>query len=283
VINVMERGSASMGRINAIFETEPAITVQSPRRMDSIRGDIEIRNLDFSYNGKPVLQEVSFAIRAGEVLAIVGKTGSGKTTLANLLCHLYPVPRNRIFIDQTDINDIDLSVLRKNIGYVPQDSFLFSESIRQNIAMGKPSASDAEVAAAAQVSNVYPDIVGFPNQFQTRVGERGITLSGGQKQRVTISRALLIDPRILILDDALSSVDTYTEEQILAGLSTEMKGRSVVLISHRISTVKLADLILVLDAGRVVERGTHDELLTLQGHYARLHEQQLLREELGIE
>jgi ATP-binding cassette subfamily B protein len=285
VINVVERGSASMGRINKILEEQPEIPDNRdpqppPEEQD---GHLEVRNLTFSYNGTEVLQGVSFSIQAGKVLAIVGRTGSGKSTLANLICHLYPVPQGTIFFGGRDLNEIPPSHLRSQIGYVPQDTFLFSETIRDNISLGRFDSSFEDVKDAARKSNILEDIEGFPNTFQTQVGERGITLSGGQKQRIAISRALLTDPRLLILDDALSAVDTYTEEQILQGLSGETRGKTVILISHRISTIKNADQVLVMDQGKIVERGTHESLLESGGQYAQLYRRQLIREELGIE
>ncbi|MBI4446279.1 MAG: ABC transporter ATP-binding protein [Acidobacteria bacterium] len=284
VINIFERGSASMGRINELLDHQPEVLEGgSKETLARLKGDINIRNLSFSYNGFPVLRNVDLQARAGETIAIVGSTGSGKTTLVNLLCRLYPVERGTIFIDGIDINDIPLSILRKNIGYVPQDTFLFSETVAENIAFGKPESSRLDVENAAHISNIWPEIQHFPRKFETFVGERGITLSGGQKQRIAISRALLVDSPILILDDALSSVDTYTEEQILRKLSGELKNRTALLISHRVSTVKMADQIIVLQEGRVVERGTHDELLSAGGFYADLYQKQLLREELGVE
>lgn len=283
VINIFERGSASLGRINAILETQPEIRDENPLAVRALTGNIAVRNLTFSYHGSPVLRNIDFEIRAGQTIAIVGSTGSGKSTLVNLLCRLYPVARGTIAIDGIDINDIPLQVLRKNVGYVPQDTFLFSETVKENVAFGQPESGFDAVEAAARISNIWPEIQHFPKRFDTFVGERGITLSGGQKQRIAISRALLIDPRILILDDALSSVDTYTEEQILQRLAEELKDRTAILISHRVSTVKMADQILVLDQGRMVERGTHEELLQAGGYYADLYEKQLLKEELGVE
>ncbi len=283
VINTFERGSASMGRINRILHTQPEIRDERPKRVSELNGSIEVKNLTFSYNGASVLKDIQFQVRAGETLAIVGGTGSGKSTLVNLLCRLFPVPAGAIRIDGIDINDIPLATLRKSIGYVPQVTFLFSETVEENIAFGRPEADRRAVEKVSVVSDIWPDIQDFRRKFDTFVGERGITLSGGQKQRIAISRALLTEPKVLILDDALSSVDTYTEERILRRLSEELAGRTAILISHRVSTVKLADQILVLKDGRIVERGTHRELLQAGGQYSDLYEKQLLKEELGME
>lgn len=283
VINIVERGSASMARIQAILQAEPDIVDERPEPVESLGGQVEVRNLTFSYNGTPVLRNVSFEVPKGHCVAIVGSTGSGKSTLVNLLARLYPVPPGTVFLDGVDINRIPLQTLRKNIGYVPQDTFLFSETVRNNIAFGDLTVPSDQVEEASRISNIWGDIQDFPNKFETPVGERGITLSGGQKQRIAISRALLVDPRILILDDALSAVDTQTEEQILERLTEELQDRTAILISHRISTVKSADQILVLNNGMIVERGTHAELLEAGGYYADLYEKQLLREELGVE
>lgn len=283
VINIFERGSASMSRIQMILDSRPEIGDAPDVHEMDVEGNLEVRDLTFAYNGARVLDRVSFRVPAGSTLAIVGPTGSGKSTLVNLMLRLYRVPPDTIFLDGIDINQVPLKTLRKNVGYVPQDTFLFSETIRKNIAFGEIDASFDRVEEASRVSNIWPDIQDFPDKFETFVGERGITLSGGQKQRIAISRALLIDPRILILDDSLSSVDTQTEERILQRLSEELRGRTAILISHRISTVKSADRILVLRDGRIVEQGTHDELLRAGGQYAGLYEKQLLREELGVE
>ena len=283
VINIFERGSASMGRMNQIFQSQPEIRDEHPTPISQLKGNIEVKNLTFSYNGVPVLKNISFQLGSGETLAIVGRTGSGKSTFVNLLCRLYRVPKGSIFIDGLDINEIPLKTLRESVGYVPQETFLFSETIQQNISFGRPEASFKAIQENSKISNILPDIQTFPGQFETFVGERGITLSGGQKQRIAISRALLVDPEILILDDALSSVDTDTEEKILSRLSGEISKRTVILISHRISTVKMADQILVLDNGAIIEQGTHEDLLRAEGHYANLYERQLLKEELGVE
>lgn len=283
VINIFERGSASMGRINEIFQSQAEIRDEQPQTIFQLKGNIRIKDLTFSYNGTPVLKNINVEIRAGQTLAIVGKTGSGKSTLVDLISRLYRVPRGTVFVDDVDINDIPLETLRRSIGYVPQETFLFSETVEENIAFGRPDIDFESIEECSKVSNIWPDIQDFPKKFKTFVGERGITLSGGQKQRIAISRALLVDPQILILDDALSSVDTHTEERILERLSGELANRTVILISHRISTVKMADQIIVLDQGSIVERGTHQELLEAGGPYADLHEKQLLKEELGVE
>jgi ATP-binding cassette subfamily B protein len=283
VMNIVERGSASMARLRTILEAEPDIRDEAPRPITELTGRIEVKGLTFSYGESTVLRDLHFRIEAGRTVAIVGSTGSGKSTLVSLLCRLQPVPPGGVFFDGVDINEIPLAVLRKHIGFVPQDTFLFSDTVRRNIAFGLPQAPLEAVEQAAEVSRIQPDIQSFPDRYETFVGERGITLSGGQKQRIAISRALLINPRILILDDALSSVDTHTEEQILQHLAEELRGRTAIIISHRISTVKMADHILVLDRGRIVERGAHAELLAAGGYYADLYEKQLLREELGVE
>ena len=282
VINTFERGSASMARINRILRTQPDVTDADTLPVEEIEGRLEVRNLTFSYDGSLVLKDLAFEVPSGKTLAIVGSTGSGKSTLVHLLCRLYPVSRGRIFIDGMDVNDIPLATLRRSIGCVPQDTFLFSESIRDNLTFGVPDASDRSIRDAAHTSNILGEIQDFPQEMSTFVGERGLTLSGGQKQRMTIARALLTNPKILILDDSLSSVDTYTEEEILNRLAPFIAGRTTILISHRISTVKGADQILVMDRGRIVQRGRHPELLQATGHYAEMHRKQLLERELGI-
>jgi ATP-binding cassette subfamily B protein len=283
VVNLLERGRASMQRLNYILDTVPGIRDASGvAQQFQVEGAIEFRNLSFSYNGVPTLRNVSLSIPKGKTVAIVGATGSGKTTLVQLIPRLYNAPPNSLFIDGVPIERIPLEVLRESIGFIPQDTFLFSETIRENIAFGVESATDAQVQRAAEISNIDPDVQSFPNRYETLVGERGITLSGGQKQRTAISRAVVRDPKILILDDSLSSVDTYTEEQILRGLKDVMRDRTSILISHRVSTVKDADEIVVLDGGQIVERGTHAQLLERDGYYAELHRRQLLEEELAV-
>jgi ATP-binding cassette subfamily B protein len=286
VINITQRGTASMGRINEIFSEQPEIRDLSrvaqpvaavPREM---RGDIEFRNLNFSYNGTPVLYGVSLTIPAGSSLAIVGPTGSGKSTLVSLIPRVYDAPSGEVLIDGRPIREFPLDVLRRNIGFVPQETFLFSDTVRENIAFGAEDASEEDVRRAAEAASIAADIEGFPEKYDTLVGERGITLSGGQKQRTAIARALIRDPRILVLDDALSSVDTYTEEKILNHLRQIMRGRTTIFISHRVSTVRNADRIAVLHGGRIVELGTHDELIALNGYYTDLYNKQLLEQEL---
>lgn len=280
VINVVERGRASMGRLSYILEAVAGVRDSVDAVSPEIRGEIEFRHLTFSYNGTPVLRDVSLHVPAGGTLAVVGPTASGKTTLANLIPRLYNPPSGSVLIDGVPVEKIRLEHLRRAIGYVPQDTFLFGETIYENIAFGVESPEPGRVEEAARVSNILPDIEGFPKGFETVLGERGITLSGGQKQRTTISRAVVRDPRILILDDSLSSVDTYTEEEILSRLASVMRNRTSILISHRVSTVRNADEIVVLDGGRITERGTHDALIQLDGHYASLYRKQLLEEEL---
>jgi ATP-binding cassette, subfamily B, multidrug efflux pump len=283
VINIFQRGTASMGRINQILAEKPEITdsdaiVATP---EPIRGDIEFRGLNFAYNGTPVLHDINLRIPAGSSLAVVGPTGSGKTTLVNLIPRIYDAAPESVLIDGRPIRQFPLALLRQNIGFVPQETFLFSETLRENIAFGKEDATEDEVRSAAEAASIAADIEGFPEQYKTMVGERGITLSGGQKQRTAIARAILRNPRILILDDALSSVDTHTEDKILNHLREVMRDRTTIFISHRVSTVRNADQIAVLHGGRIVELGTHDELIAQNGYYTDLYNKQLLEEELA--
>jgi ATP-binding cassette subfamily B protein len=285
VMNLLQRGVASLGRLNSIFLARPEIDDRDvpAQPLTSLRGEIEFRNLTFSYNGRPVLRNINLRIPAGKTVAIVGATGSGKSTLVGLIPRLYDASAGNLLVDGVPIRQIPLQVLRAHIGFVPQETFLFSESIRENIKFGTAAASDAEAERAAEISHILPDVRSFARGFDTLVGERGLTLSGGQKQRAAISRAVIRDPRILILDDALSSVDTYTEEKILRHLTEVMAGRTTLLISHRVSTIRNADEILVLHAGEIVERGTHEELLALNGYYTELYNKQLIEEELEKE
>jgi ATP-binding cassette subfamily B protein len=298
VTNLLERGMASWKRMLTVMETIPAIRDEAAvertasvagagvdqSRMSRVQGAIEFRNLSFVYGSREVLTNVSFAVKAGDTVAIVGATGSGKSTLVNLLPRLHNPPRGTVFIDGRDVRDIPLTELRGIVGFVPQEPFLFSDTLADNIAFGLPGLKQearARVEVAASVAQLDKDVRDFPHGYETIVGERGITLSGGQKQRTAIARAVVTDPRILILDDALSAVDTYTEEEILSRLRGIMKDRTAIIISHRISTVRDADQIVVLEAGRLVEKGTHDELIRTGGHYAELYKKQLLEEELA--
>jgi ATP-binding cassette, subfamily B, multidrug efflux pump len=304
VINIFQRGTASMVRIEEILSQQPEIrdeaepaasyelraTSQSIARGSqlaarSLTGEIEFRNLNFAYNGASVLKDINLRIPAGSSLAIVGPTGSGKTTLVSLIPRIYDAAPGAVLIDGRPLREFPLDSLRRNIGFVPQETFLFSDTIRENIAYGV-SREDAtptldEIKAAAEAANIAQDIESFPEGYNTTVGERGITLSGGQKQRTAIARALLRSPRILILDDALSSVDTHTEDKILNHLREIMRGRTTIFISHRVSTVRNADAIAVLHQGRIVELGTHDQLIARNGYYTDLYNKQLLEEELA--
>ena len=284
VINIFQRGMASMGRMNQIMTIEPAIKDSDETRdISEIRGEIEFRNLtlDYTGGGEPALDNINLRIEPGQTVAFVGAVGSGKSSLMNLVPRLLDAEPGQVLIDGRPIREIPLKVLRSSIGYVPQETFLFSETIAGNIAFGVESTSTGEIERAATEAGIADDIREFPKGFETLVGERGITLSGGQKQRTAIARALIRRPRILILDDALSSVNTYTEERILQHLREIMRGRTSLIVSHRVSTVKDADLIVVLDRGRIAERGTHDELIARGGIYAELYEKQLLEEELA--
>jgi ATP-binding cassette subfamily B multidrug efflux pump len=289
VINIFQRGTASMGRINQILVEKPEIEdseevrsrMSESRNPAQIRGEIEFRHLNFSYNGTPVLHDIDLRIPAGTSLAIVGPTGSGKTTLVDLIPRIYDAEPGAVFIDGIPIREYPIATLRSNLGFVPQETFLFSETVRENIAFGKEDATDEDVRSAARAASIADEIEGFPEQYRTLVGERGITLSGGQKQRTAIARAIIRNPRILILDDALSSVDTQTEDKILNHLREIMRGRTTIFISHRVSTVRNADRIAVLHAGRIVELGTHDELVAKDGYYTDLYNKQLLEEELA--
>jgi ATP-binding cassette, subfamily B, multidrug efflux pump len=281
VINLFQRGTASLIRVNEIMQEQPEIKDAPGAQPREIQGEIEFRGLNFHYDGKPVLHDLNLRIPAGSSLAIVGPTGSGKTTLVSLIPRIYDAEPGTVLIDGLPIRDYSIASLRKNIGFVPQETFLFSDRIRENIALGVDSATDEQIHNAADAANIAADIESFPDGYDTMVGERGITLSGGQKQRTAIARALIRNPKILILDDALSSVDTHTEDKILNHLRDVMRGRTTIFISHRVSTVRNADRIAVLHSGRIVELGTHDELLALNGYYSDLYNKQLLEEELA--
>lgn len=283
VINVLQRGSASMERLNILFNEKPEVYDDPAivKSVESLRGQIEFRNLSFAYpDGTQALKNINIKLEAGKTLAIIGRTGSGKTTLVNLLLRMYNSPPGQLLIDGIDINEIPLTLLRESIGYVPQDNFLFSDTIANNIGFAG-SFSYAEIEEAARQAQVYDNIIEFPYKFETMSGERGVTLSGGQKQRIAIARALIKDPAILILDDCLSAVDTQTEEKILQGLRRIMKGRTSIIISHRISTVEDADEIIVLEDGAIAERGTHDYLVQRGGLYQHLYFKQQLEKKVS--
>jgi ATP-binding cassette subfamily B protein len=292
VVNLFQRGTASVTRINELLTAEPAIDDRAadpaiPADL-KLRGEIEFRDLSFAYptdaaaQPTEVLRNISLKIPAGGSLAIVGPTGSGKSTLVSLIPRLYDAPHGSVLLDGRPLRDYPLDVLRASIGFVPQETFLFSEMLRENIALGAPAATDDEVFRAAETAHIRKEFDEFPKGFATMVGERGVTLSGGQKQRTAIARATLRDPGVLILDDALASVDTYTEERILDELRRVMHGRTTILISHRVSTARHADRIAVLVQGRVAEYGSHEQLLDQNGYYASLFQKQLLEEELAV-
>ncbi len=282
VLNLIQRASASMNRINEIMDTKPLISdgKETDVSITSLHGQIEFRNVSFAYNSTPVLKNISLKIPAGSSLAIVGPTGSGKSTLVHLIPRLIDATAGEVLIDGVNIRRIPLKVLRSHIGLVPQETFLFSETLAENISFGLEQAPLEEIERVAAISTIRDDLENFPDRYQTLIGERGINLSGGQKQRTAISRALLRKPKILILDDALSSVDTYTEEKIIASLRENYFQQTTIMISQRVSTIKHADLIIVLNDGEIIEQGTHEQLLAKKGFYASLYQRQMLERAL---
>jgi ATP-binding cassette, subfamily B, multidrug efflux pump len=281
VTSIVQRAAASQVRINEFLDVKNDI-VSEENQFRDIQGEIEVKNVSFVYedSGIKALEDVSFSIQPGESLAIIGTTGSGKSTIANLLMRMYDTTSGLITIDGKDIKSFNLASLRKQVGYVPQDVFLFSDTISNNIAFGLEDVTQDLIEQAAKDADVYDNIIGFPESFETRLGERGITLSGGQKQRVSIARAIAKQPKILLLDDCLSAVDTKTENVILHALNKIMKSRTSIIISHRVSSAKLADKIIVLDDGRIVEQGTHEDLIAKKGVYAELYEKQTQANEI---
>jgi ATP-binding cassette subfamily B multidrug efflux pump len=284
VVNLLQQGAASMNRLSKILDTKPDIDDSSAtdHSITNIEGDILFKNVSFAHKNaaQSTLKNINLHIKKGTTVALVGYTGSGKSTFVNLIPRLYEATAGEILIDGIDIRKIPLGVLRTHIGYVPQETFLFSDSLKENISYGIDNGTLDHVLEAAKISQIASDVKEFPNEFETMLGERGITLSGGQKQRTSIARAVMRNPKILILDDALSAVDTYTEEEILKRLREVMKNRTNLIISHRISTVQLADEIIVLNNGMIAERGSHSELVAAGGIYAELYEKQLLEDEL---
>jgi ATP-binding cassette subfamily B multidrug efflux pump len=285
-INIVQRGAASMDRLNRILEEKPEIVDGSAsREIGWVKGRIEVKGLTWraGNGGVPLLQDIHLEVKQGELVILVGRTGAGKTLFCNLLGRVLEPPERTVFVDGVDIHHIPLRTLRGSIGFVPQDTFLFSETIRENIAFGKLEATGAEIEQAARIAQIYDEIMGFPEGMETMVGEKGITLSGGQRQRIAIARAVLMDPPIFVLDDALSSVDIQTEERILKGLETFLKGRTCLLVTHRIAPLRRADRIVVLHEGRIVEVGDHGTLLARGGIYTDLYWREQLQEELEKE
>ena len=283
VVNLMQRGRASWERIMQIMREKPTILAGESKRAEEVKevqGAIRFEGVEVKYPACLALKKVDLAIAPGETVAIVGHTGSGKSTLVSLIPRLIDPTQGRVLLDGVDLREHDPEWVRRQIGFVPQETFLFSATLADNIAFGVEGATEQQIARAAELAGLAPDIAGFPAGYQTMIGERGLTLSGGQKQRVAIARAVLRDPRILILDDALSSVDTLTEESILSSLAGVMRGRTTILISHRVSTVQSAHRIFVIEHGEVAEQGTHDQLIASGGYYADLYQKQLLEEEL---
>lgn len=276
VINIFQRGIASMKRLDEIFNVSPKIKDGAKMISSSIEGEIEFKNLSFSYanSDKNALENINLKIPKGHTIGILGKTASGKTTLSNLLLKLYMTSKEEIFIDSVDINDYSLETLRSSIGYVPQDNFLFSASIKDNIKFFKHIYTDGQVEEAAKISSIYESIIDYPKGFDTELSERGVNLSGGQKQRISIARAIIKNPSILILDDSLSAVDTITESQVLRNIKKSRKGKTTIIIAHRISTIKHADFIIVLEEGRILENGTHSELIKKGGLYYETYKSQ---------
>jgi ATP-binding cassette, subfamily B, multidrug efflux pump len=285
VVNLVQRGAASMKRVAQILDEKPEISDVDTLPITKIRGEVEFRDVSFSYcdEGPAVLRDLSFRLPQGKKVAIVGRTGSGKSTLVNLLPRLFEPTSGKILIDGIESNRIPLRILRTSIGYVPQESFLFSDTIRENIAYGRPSARDEEIAEVAVISRIAEEVEEFGEKFDTLIGERGITLSGGQKQRTAISRAIIINPALLLLDDAFSSVDAATERDILKRLRDRLGDRTWIIVSHRISSINEADEIIVLENGRIAERGSHEELLKTGKLYKEFHRRQVIAEELEID
>jgi len=284
VVNLFQQGAASMIRINEVMHHEPTIVgpavAEHQSQQTHIQGNIEFRHVSFAYGEREILHDLTIKVKAGSSLAIVGPTGSGKSTLVSLLPRVFDLTQGQILIDGVDVRELPLAQLRRQIGYVPQETFLFSVPLAENIGFGVEEINDERIQEVMQIAQLSKDVEDFPEGTSTMIGERGVTLSGGQKQRAALARAVAKDPAILILDDAMASVDTHTEAEILRHLRRAMEGRTTIIISHRCSTVKNLDHIVVLDEGRIVEEGTHETLLQMRGLYAEMYRRQLLGEEL---